>query len=275
MVSRIIFVASLAHSGSTVVDLLLGCHPRIISLGEIHKAVDLVHEPGRMCTCGEEASNCKIWGPLKQKLDMGENSQAAQLDYKEKYEALMEIINDVYGNDIMMVDSSKYQEAMQQLSDHFNDKLSILFVLKDVRSFISSMVKREKKEPHLSKIYFASIPYNLVRWYHRNKRRMKEISTTKVPHFQFGYEELCFQPVRILKKICEFLGIEYSRKMLEPVNSERHIIAGNPMRYDENKMQGIFYDCRWLQNRKYFLYGWLFLPFLKWNEKQVYGNLKD
>lgn len=62
--------------------------------------------------------------------------------------------------------------------------------------------------------------------------------------------------------------------MLHPKNSECHIIRGNRMRYDKEKLHSIFYDNRWFYSKKYLLLNWLFYPFIDWNIKNVYLNIK-
>jgi hypothetical protein len=62
-----LFVCSAGHSGSTLLDLLLGSHPAALSLGEIThlpKNVALNTE----CTCGAKVRDCGFWRPLLDRL---------------------------------------------------------------------------------------------------------------------------------------------------------------------------------------------------------------
>lgn len=57
---RIVYICSAGHSGSTLIDLLLGAHSRVFSLGEIEqlpKNVALDTE----CSCGERVRACPVW----------------------------------------------------------------------------------------------------------------------------------------------------------------------------------------------------------------------
>jgi hypothetical protein len=57
---RYIYICSAGHSGSTLLDLLIGSHPRIASLGEIDQlsknfALDTE------CSCGARVRTCAVW----------------------------------------------------------------------------------------------------------------------------------------------------------------------------------------------------------------------
>jgi len=55
-----VFIASLGHSGSTLLDLMLGSHPRLVSLGEVHATIARAGEPQNPCTCGKPAEGCAV-----------------------------------------------------------------------------------------------------------------------------------------------------------------------------------------------------------------------
>jgi len=59
-----VFIASLGHSGSTLLDLMLGSHPRLVSLGEVHATIARAAEKQNVCTCGKAADDCPVWGPV-------------------------------------------------------------------------------------------------------------------------------------------------------------------------------------------------------------------
>jgi len=79
----------------------------------------------------------------------------------------------------------------------------------------------------------------------------------------------------MLKKMCTFIGINYEAKMLCPENSESHMINGNRMRDDPEKLKGIVYDSRWLNSKKLLFYGLFFFPLMDWNNQNVYSNISQ
>ena len=57
---KYIYICSAGHSGSTLLDLLLGSHSQIESLGEIiHLAKNI--SLNTQCTCGEPVRSCLVW----------------------------------------------------------------------------------------------------------------------------------------------------------------------------------------------------------------------
>jgi hypothetical protein len=61
------FICAAGHSGSTLLDLLLGSHPAAMSLGEI------THLPKNValntpCTCGEPVRDCSFWRRVLERL---------------------------------------------------------------------------------------------------------------------------------------------------------------------------------------------------------------
>jgi hypothetical protein len=69
MSGEIIFVLSDNRSGSTLLDQLLGAHPAIASLGEVHQLPAYarqdrtLYDPAHplICTCGETVPECPFW----------------------------------------------------------------------------------------------------------------------------------------------------------------------------------------------------------------------
>lgn len=60
---RVVYVASIAHSGSTAFDILLGAMPEVTSLGQL---ADVTHMDPEIqeCSCGSSLQDCSYWGPL-------------------------------------------------------------------------------------------------------------------------------------------------------------------------------------------------------------------
>ncbi|MFW6133974.1 MAG: hypothetical protein ACOC5R_00185 [Elusimicrobiota bacterium] len=57
------------------------------------------------------------------------------------------------------------------------------------------------------------------------------------------YDDIAVDPVKELKRLCAFLGLEYQDDMLEYASKEHHIIGGNKMRFKKNDK--IKHDNSW------------------------------
>src|SRR5262245_36737394 len=63
---KVIFVASLSHSGSTLLDLMLNAHPEVISVGELKQLGRFARlakkKRAHRCTCGAKTvRHCPFW----------------------------------------------------------------------------------------------------------------------------------------------------------------------------------------------------------------------
>lgn len=61
--SRYVFICAAGHSGSTLLDLLLGAHPQGISLGEITQLPKNISLDS-VCSCNAKLSECRFWRPV-------------------------------------------------------------------------------------------------------------------------------------------------------------------------------------------------------------------
>ena len=59
----VVAVASAGHSGSTLLDVLLGNHPQVCSAGEMNRLT--LHAPDRVCACGATVTACDYWNRVR------------------------------------------------------------------------------------------------------------------------------------------------------------------------------------------------------------------
>jgi hypothetical protein len=79
----------------------------------------------------------------------------------------------------------------------------------------------------------------------------------------------------MMEKICDFLGFDFIEEMLSLEGSESHIIKGNRMRSQKDKLARVFYDNRWFYRSEWHLPS-VILPFIMgYNTREVYGNTRE
>ena len=59
----LVAVASAGHSGSTLLDLLLGNHSDVCSAGEMNRLT--LHAADRVCACGSTVTACDYWNRVR------------------------------------------------------------------------------------------------------------------------------------------------------------------------------------------------------------------
>lgn len=85
---KYVFVTAAGHSGSTLLDLLLGAHPNGLSLGEINQLPKNI-ALNTVCSCGAKLSDCKFWQPILEQV----NHRLGTVLADEPYDLFLGYIN--------------------------------------------------------------------------------------------------------------------------------------------------------------------------------------
>jgi hypothetical protein len=265
MRSKIIYIAGLGHSGSTILDMSLGTASGVVGLGELKTLMD-DHTRDRhytsLCSCGKKATDCIIWKDVPNLLE-GKKGDPG------KIEAILSLLRKKFGKDVILVDSSKnsygYLEYLRVQHD-----LRVVYLTRDVRSWSYSR--------HLST--GKPVLYFVLRWLLENIKLLAQLKKMEIKPLKAGYEELALFPEHVLKRIAEFTGLEYVDSMLSPGMTNSHIISGNIARADAMKRMSWKYDARWMVSRRMMLLSPLLLLVHHMNQRLVFsqlnkGSIKD
>lgn len=269
--ARLVFIASLGRSGSTLLDLLLGANPQIVGLGEVWKTLRLAGDEQHRCTCGAPALECPVWGEV-----LAGRRADPRLPMGESYRLLMERVARAHGDEKVAADSSKDLAVLREVTDIMDRRFKVLFLLKDVRAYAASLADADRA-PGSTMVVDTLRRSGFLRalqWWVRNRAFADYLRESGLPFMQVGYEEICFRPELMLQKICEFVGVPYDPAMLAPTASKSHILRGNPMRWDPARRKEIVYDNRWFYRPRIQVLT-AALPFVfSWNTDNVYRNLR-
>ena len=276
---RLIYIGGATNSGSSLLDLLLGNHPKITGCGEMHRL--MLNPDSRLCSCGETLAVCPLWSDIilgyeeavgesgprawdKFPLNCAKNKKAvrhlpsfgelALVAGKRHLVRLLSFISPELGcyletarnswilNDVIgqrtgtecIVDSTKTTVRFKSLYLTRPDAVFLIHLIRDGRAVAASLQRR----------FSFSITEGAARWKRQNKNvalMAKTIPEAKV--LQVHYENLCDDPEGELKRICEFINVEYVETM--PLMGIRlpHSIPGNPMLFHPGEQ--ISKDERW------------------------------
>lgn len=246
-----IYIASKDHSGSTLLDIILGSNKDFIGLGELFytfkKYKMNVHGlKAHFCSCGKSGANCNFWGPVIH--DWETNNVE---EYKDALAITVEHFNKKFPNQ-NLVDSSKYSQPLA-ITATYVSKIKVIHLIKDVRSYYVSkekiIVKRGLDKP---KFHNWKVLYNWNRFNENLENRIQELNLQSI---QISYENLCFDLESTLTQLGNFLKEDLVYQVGNKL--ENHILHGNPIK--TNVAPEINYDIRWLKNRKWLL-PYLVLP---------------
>ena len=271
---KILFIASLDHSGSTLMELMLCSHPKVVGIGEANMLIDddlrrqRHQELGRrICNCGEPLSKCSLWSKF---LSGVENQKTKK--FEEKYSSIIDLCSNEFRNAEIIVDSSKYIKPLNCIHELIQNNvlvecdIYVIHLIKDARSYLSSMKYRYR-------LNIFGIIAMLHKWFNYNNSIESYIIENKLGSIRIGYEELCFNSKLILTEVCKKVNISFNDSMLDISNTKGHIGVGNPMRNHPTKSKNIIYDSRWFFETQIQIIYHCFPKIKKYNERVVYSNI--
>ena len=273
----LLLVRGLGHSGSTLLDLVLGGHPSVIGLGEASRVLlsasadefagyllnDWSSKYIWPCTCGSTVDQCPVWSRFF--LDLPDSKN---LSFEDQFSKLISPLS----NQSMKWIVESYQSD-EILLEYWRTGRSVrvIHLTRDARSWTHSEARRGVTRYGRG----SSAGWRgLQRWIRVNRRLEKKLQRSSLPYFRLGYEELALAPEASLKLLCDWLSLDFCPDMLKPNDSTTsHIIAGNRMRYRPEKKNRIEYDGAWLSSGGFSVRSSLLVPGVaSLNRRLVYSN---
>jgi hypothetical protein len=273
--TRLVYIVSAVHSGSTVFNTILGTAANFVGLGEVMDTFNRIASGTlkRGCTCGASARDCPVWGPI-----VTRGAGLGELSVVERYALLIDALDILYGPEVTLVDASKRWDTLEALWPIYGKSMNVLFLTKDVRCFVAGRVSRQNRlslAKHRFGFVLKRLPVwiaHLLLWIFVNRRIMRTLKKDNIEFLHIGYEELCFATDRVLERVAEFLGVEKIEPDLSFQPRDHHIVQGNKFFIDGGVTE-IRYDARWLRAPGMSLVGIAALPFMRLNRELVYSNL--
>jgi hypothetical protein len=275
----VVYILSNGRSGTTLLDMLLGAHPNIWTLGEAQILPWELLNPRVPCGCGRPVPESEFWKPIlseiptettgyhigyfrnreqvgkvirpNQLFDLirgrpSEKWKSAVDEYGRKNAELFETVRRAAerrsGAEVKwLVDASKdpYRLFWLQQSGYFD--LKVIHMIKDPRALVFSMAK-----PWLPYGAQRVVRYT-GRWIVENiiMHHLCEEAFSPAQVHRQTYESFASEPGATLQAIGKWLGVDYPSERVSKFREyENFAISGNMMRWRENDDQ-IRLDQRW------------------------------
>lgn len=274
---NLVYIAGNVHSGSTLLEMLLGSFDEAWGLGEVNTVPWELVEGKESCECGKYPSFCPFWSEVRKKsggilkpggylslfresLNGGKLLRPKEINSlflghdppKERLEDFCRVNRDFFriakkkAEDVSgrkmryLVDSSKDPYRLFWLIFCKDINIKIIHLKKDPRAFVYSMTKNERRFlPGLLKTLRMSIRYIV-------ENLLVEKAIKRVPRsecFDLRYRNLASNPEAVLKRISLWLDIPYRENMSKNFRDiERHGLTGNKARYEK---KGVVLDEKW------------------------------
>jgi len=202
----VVNIESLSYSGTTWINLLLGCHPRAMALGPPNRVVDLFYEGSSdgHDACRVHAEQCTFWPRFFAQADRSRNFfvQVAELCERD-----IIVINNAFGGG----------RAAAELR-HPDIMVKRVGVVRDGRAILASYGKYHPESDFLDTItqwfcpFAASVPY---------ERANPDVLSVR-------YEDVVCDQRGFIDKAGRFIGIEYPQDFVRFWAFPHHLIGCNP-----------------------------------------------
>ena len=250
---KLIYILGLEHSGTTLTDQLLSSNEGVVGLGEVANYFSESHmaqyhkrwghlPDAYLCSCGELLDECEFWKRLV--THSGLVVDEKRTENREKYLALLETAKSLYGDDVVLVDSSKSIRGLQNWLVNLSylgmskDDVRVVFVAKDSRGFVASMQKKATSSMNVLDVY-RSFNY----WSGANGELLNFLNENDLDYEICLYEELCTTPQDVLVRVLNGI-VDANSVMCDVSHNQSHIAIGNKNFIMRNR-SSIKYDDRW------------------------------
>ncbi len=261
MTLRVLLVAGVGKSGSTLLGALLGQIPGYLNVGEVI-SIEHARQDDHCCGCGAPVEHCAFWGPLitesiggLDKLNAAEWSQLhtkalisprliarnlSRRSNEKDFPQLRALYNALAGRDdgAVIVDGSKSYRYARVLRDLPGIDLHVLHLVRDPRA-VEYSKSRLLSKGHW-KFAKASTLQNTVQWIALNLLLESMASTASVSYRRLRYEDLVVDPGGVIANVTEWatgcrehLSVDSEGGVFL---SENHTLGGSDVRLQSGRV---------------------------------------
>ena len=227
--TAVVFILGSGHSGSTLLDRMIGSSPGFCSTGELveRPRIDERADVDDRCTCGAPILHCDFWVAVR---DGGDIDGSASEDVA----ATIGRIGAVAGARFV-VDSSKRPWRLLELIRAGLD-VRVIHLVRDGRAVAFSGDK-----------FGRSYPTLVWRWAWTQSSARRILRRAAVSEVTVRYEDLARHPETELARISEEVldGMLTPDAWRRPAAEPQHLLSGNAMRF--RSLSAVELDVRFLK----------------------------
>lgn len=259
---KLIYILGTGRCGSTILEIVLGNHPKIQPTGEFHGIPFPRWMPGTVCSCGRSYEECPLWSRVRaeysRRVDFGRQlaSQerfeyyrslprallyrwAASPEVREHARGMAELVRVIAkesGKEIVS-DSSKSAARGYAYTLARYEGLDVYFIhlVRDGRGYLYSETKEPDGAGYGKRKVVQSPSRITLRWALENLVAQILCSRPKDHYLRVRYEDFVSQPVEVLERIGRFVGVDMT-PVIDTIRAGQalpigHLIGGNRLRF--------------------------------------------
>ncbi len=266
---RIVYIAGLGRSGSTLLARLLGQLDGVVSVGELHhlwKTGAPRRSAEELCGCGASFRDCPFWtrvldetlapGPAPEEIERMRRSvdrirfipwmvgAVAPAGYRRRLAAYQALVSRLYaaveraGEGGLVVDATKDLSPLYLLSTLPGFEVAIVHLVRDPRGVAHSWGKRTRRPEFVGREVYMERHGALdssVRWLYSNLLA-ESARRRHAAYLRLRYEDLVAAPRQWMERVCALAGLpgpdlSFLASDRAEVARDNHILSGNPSRF--------------------------------------------
>lgn len=264
---KVVYIASVGYSGSTLLDMLLGSNDNVTTLGEAYLLSQYAGSDAG-CTCGEKVKDCKFWSQVEAEVKNIRGSDTSLADLNLGADGIKQTIfrklpsladvSLIAGIQPLWNLASKIDHTSQVfkqsaenavLTYELASKIDNSEIIVDSSKYALPLKARymELKEKFrviflvrdgrgvsksLMKRQGLSMADAARKWDRFNFNLnliMRTIPSKQL--YTLKYEDLCNNTEQVLKDLTAFIGADQPLEIKPIIKENHHNIGGNPMRF--------------------------------------------
>lgn len=260
--ARIVFVAGISFSGSTLMGLMLGSQPNAIFGGELkdykRRMQSEIRGSGSFCSCGKSRETCPFWSEVQSKygretelspapgfswqnLVLGARmllgigmKQREVTPHGSLLKSIYEVAKKQYPDTEYVVDTSKSISNLDAIARMPGVEVSVIHLIRNGLAVGNSYQKRK-----------SGLLYGMATWCIGNLFIRLYVRRRGLRCVTVDYRSLCLGEEATYRKLNEFLGthLKLETATADIRNTKYHIVSGNgKVRRSASDFQGIHYS---------------------------------
>ena len=248
---RVIYVAGVSHTGSTLLGHILGELEETCYAGEIRNTWQRGILENRICTCDARFAECAFWQTVIEHLPFAAERQAEKLSALHREAVRPSLVFPFRSTEMKQVDRSAFAAPTEALYSAAGDVAGVRQLVDSSKSPLYAAFLRRLPTIDLRVVHIVRDPratvyshlrrhsfgygetFKLSLWWLRSNVAIEKLGRSGVPYTRIRYEDFVEDPARLLYQITDALGLPRSRLPIEgrvARLSKKHIISGNRAR---------------------------------------------